>query len=40
MEIGYGQGESVPALFGGNWSDIRVTPDLAGHPRVVEARKI
>ncbi len=38
-EIGFDQGASVPALFTEDWSSIHVTKDLAGHPRVVEARK-
>jgi release factor glutamine methyltransferase len=39
MEIGFDQGESVPSLFGPGWSSLQVTNDLAGHPRVVEARR-
>jgi release factor glutamine methyltransferase len=38
-EIGYDQGSTVPALFSADWCDINVTKDLAGHPRVVEARR-
>ncbi|MBA3975975.1 MAG: peptide chain release factor N(5)-glutamine methyltransferase [Candidatus Solibacter sp.] len=38
-EIGYDQGATVPALFSTGWCDINVTNDLAGHPRVVEARR-
>lgn len=40
MEIGHDQGESVPALLGEGWSDVKVTNDLAGHTRVVEARRM
>jgi len=39
LEIGYDQGESVPALFKSGWSGLNATNDLAGHPRVVEARR-
>src|SRR5439155_26227759 len=35
VEIGYSMGESVPLLFGREWSDVTVRPDLAGIPRVV-----
>ena len=35
LEIGYDQGESVPALFGGG----RVYKDYAGNDRIVEVRK-
>lgn len=38
-EIGYDQGASVPDLFSINWCGINVTNDLAGRPRVVEARR-
>ena len=38
-EIGYDQGVSVPALFSADWCSINVTNDLAGNPRVVEARR-
>lgn len=38
MEIGFDQGESVPALFNAGWSEMKVTNDLAGRPRVMEAR--
>ena len=41
MEIGYDQGESVPALLreSGAFKDIRCLKDLAGLDRVVAARK-
>lgn len=39
VEIGYNMRDSVLALLGDQWVDIRVTPDLAGIPRVVSARK-
>ncbi|HNY41253.1 MAG TPA: peptide chain release factor N(5)-glutamine methyltransferase [Bryobacteraceae bacterium] len=39
VEIGYDQGASVPPLFGQGWSSLQVTNDLAGHPRVIEARR-
>jgi release factor glutamine methyltransferase len=39
VEIGYSMGESVPSLFGRDWSDVTVRPDLAGIPRVVIGRK-
>ena len=38
LEIGAGQGETVPALFDDSWRTPRVIDDLAGLPRVVEAR--
>jgi release factor glutamine methyltransferase len=38
-EIGYDQGATVPALLSADWCSINVTNDLAGHPRVVEARR-
>jgi release factor glutamine methyltransferase len=39
VEIGYNMRERVLALLGEEWGEIRVTPDLAGIPRVVSARK-
>ena len=39
VEIGYNMGEQVLALLGPGWAEIEVTPDLAGIPRVVNARK-
>jgi release factor glutamine methyltransferase len=39
VEIGYNMRGRVVALLGGEWEDIQVTPDLAGIPRVVSARK-
>ncbi len=40
MEIGHDQGDSVPALLGEGWSHVKVTSDLAGRARVVEARRM
>lgn len=40
MELGYTASEPVTAMLrGGGWRDIRVTPDLAGIPRVAAARR-
>ena len=39
VEIGYSMRERVLALLGEDWEEIVVTPDLAGIPRVVSARK-
>jgi release factor glutamine methyltransferase len=39
MEIGFDQGVTVPALLTAGWTGVQVTKDLAGHHRVVEARK-
>ena len=40
VEHGYDQGESVPALLSAaGFADIVMHRDLAGHPRVTEARK-
>jgi release factor glutamine methyltransferase len=39
VEIGYGMRERVLALLSNEWTEIVVTPDLAGIPRVVSARK-
>jgi release factor glutamine methyltransferase len=39
VEIGYNMRERVLALLGNEWGEIEVTPDLAGIPRVVSARK-
>jgi release factor glutamine methyltransferase len=39
VEIGYNMREQVLALLGPGWAEIEVTPDLAGIPRVVSARK-
>jgi release factor glutamine methyltransferase len=39
VEIGYNMREQVLALLGPGWTEIEVTPDLAGIPRVVSARK-
>jgi methylase of polypeptide subunit release factors len=38
-EIGYNMRDRVLALFGQDWAEIEVMPDLAGIPRVVSARK-
>ena len=35
LEVGAGQAGEVRALLGEGWSDISVTNDLAGIPRVV-----
>jgi release factor glutamine methyltransferase len=40
VEIGYNMGERVLALLGKEWEDVVVTPDLAGIPRVVSAKKV
>ncbi len=40
VEIGYNMREQVLALLGEGWGEIQVTPDLAGIPRVVSARKL
>lgn len=37
MELAYNAGDAVPAMLDG-WSEVRVTPDLAGLPRVIEAQ--
>jgi len=39
VEIGYNMRDRVLALLGEGWEEIQVTPDLAGIPRVVSARK-
>lgn len=39
LEVGAGQAPEVRALLGEGWSDISVTNDLAGIPRVVSAVK-
>ncbi len=39
VEIGYNMRDRVLALLGNGWEEIVVTPDLAGIPRVVSARK-
>ena len=38
MELGYSSLDRVRAMLGAGWSDIQVTPDLAGIPRVLAAR--
>ena len=39
VEIGYNMSEIVLALLGEEWDEIQATPDLAGIPRVVSAKK-
>ena len=39
VEIGYNMREAVLRLFGEEWEEIEVRPDLTGIPRVVSARK-
>lgn len=39
VEIGYLKAEAVTELFGEGWTGIKVSPDLAGIPRVVAATK-
>src|SRR5271157_893452 len=39
VEIGYNMCDQVLPLLGPGWTEIEVTPDLAGIPRVVSARK-
>jgi release factor glutamine methyltransferase len=39
VEIGYSMRETVLALLGEEWDEIQATPDLAGIPRVVSAKK-
>lgn len=39
LEIGAGQKEAVVGLFGEEWDEVEVVPDLAGIPRVIAARK-
>lgn len=38
FEIGYQQAGAVQALFGAEWGQVEVVPDLAGLPRVITAR--
>ncbi len=38
MELGFKMAGPVEQLFGGRWRDVRITPDLAGIPRVFSAR--
>jgi release factor glutamine methyltransferase len=40
VEIGYNTHQTVLALLGNDWDEIKVTPDLAGIPRVVSAKKV
>jgi release factor glutamine methyltransferase len=39
VEMGAGQSASLAALFGPDWESPSITPDLAGIPRVLSARK-
>ncbi len=39
LELGYNSLNPVRAMLDSGWSDIDVTPDLAGFPRVLAARK-
>jgi release factor glutamine methyltransferase len=39
FEIGDGQRDDVLALFGRRWTEIETAWDLAGHPRVITARR-
>jgi len=38
LELGYNSRERVRGMLGDCWGDVRVTPDLAGIPRVLAAR--
>ncbi len=40
VEIGFNMRDHVLPLLGSGWGEIEVTPDLAGIPRVVSARKL
>jgi release factor glutamine methyltransferase len=42
VEIGYGALEQVQPLLGGSkaWTDVRVTNDLAGIPRIISAERV
>jgi release factor glutamine methyltransferase len=40
VEIGYNMRERVVELLGKEWDEIQVTPDLAGIPRVISAKKL
>jgi release factor glutamine methyltransferase len=39
LELGYNSKDRVLGMFGPQWRDVRVVPDLAGIPRVVAGRK-
>jgi len=39
MELGYRSLEGVRSMLAGNWSDIEVTSDLAGWPRVISVTR-
>lgn len=38
LELGHDSLEPVQSMLGSVWQDVRVTPDLAGIPRVLQAR--
>jgi release factor glutamine methyltransferase len=38
MELGFGSHEHVQSLFGEDWVNVQVAPDLAGIPRVIAGR--
>jgi len=38
LELGYNSLDPVRAMLGSNWTDISVAHDLAGFPRVIQAR--
>lgn len=38
LELGFGSRERIEGMFGAAWSETRITPDLAGIPRVLAAR--
>jgi len=38
VELGFGLAEAVRGMLGDGWSEVRVTPDLAGIPRVLVGR--
>lgn len=40
LETGYNQAEAAAAMFGAQWTDIRIKKDLAGIPRVISARRL
>jgi release factor glutamine methyltransferase len=39
VEIGYNMRDAVLSLLGNPWTEVEVSPDLRGIPRVVSARK-
>jgi release factor glutamine methyltransferase len=38
LELGYKSRDRVLGMFGAHWHDVRVVPDLAGIPRVLQVR--